>query len=163
MKNPAECVREFFEQQGWQYDHDPSERRYRSQLTGKNGRWSFWIRLRSEDEDRRILVESQLPAIVPEDRRAACADLLNRINASMELSCFVVEPDTGAVRSRTCMPVDPDHVSPEAMEDLIITHLVATDEFFAPIMRLVYAGQSPEEALRPETPAANPASRFELN
>jgi hypothetical protein len=163
MKTPAECVSEFFEANEWTYDMDATGRRFRSQLLGKHGCWSFSVALCGEEKVQRLVVLSIIPAMVPEARRAACADLLNRINAGMEISCLELDPETGAVRCRAAMPVDPDDTSPVAVAELILTNLAATDHFFAPIMRLVYAGQSPGQALRPEAPADSPPPRLELN
>jgi hypothetical protein len=161
MKTPSDILTDFFTKTEWRFEADDARRCYHSRFTGENGRWSF-AAIVSEEGDG-ILVLSFVPAIVAPGRRPACLDLLNRVNYQLLNGCFEMDADGGEVRFRTMLPVPAGGVSLDSVERLLGAHLQTVDLHYAAIMRVVYAGQSPTEALKTPSDASAPAPRFELN
>ena len=161
MKNPSEVLNEFFAKNEWRFDVDDSRRFYCSHFSGEFGRWPF-AAIVGEDNDG-IIVVSHLPAIAPVGRRTACLELFNRANYQLLDGCFELDPDTAQIRFRTMLAVPKEGVSLEAVERLIGVNLQTGDRHFASIMRVVYAGLAPREALEFPSDDAPPRPRFELN
>jgi hypothetical protein len=160
MKSAIESLTEFFNKQGWFYNQASDKPVIHTGFTGDNGRWNCVAVVGPQDEH--LLFLSLVPCKAVPARRAACAELLTRINFGLTHGCFEMDFDDGEVRYRTSVPLESAEVSPELVEHLVFSNLCTVDRFFGTIMKVLYADASPRTALKSavERPST---SRFQLN
>lgn len=156
-----EEVVKLIEKQHWQYTRDEEKPVIHTGVTGKNGQWRCLVAVGGNEDH--VIFLSFFPCVVPPHKRAACSELLSRINFGLTHGCFELDFEDGEVRFRTCIPVIEGQVAPEMVEYLVFTNLFAVDRFFGPIMSVVFADVSPKEALRPSVNKSTTQPRFELN
>jgi len=160
MKSAIESFVEFFEKQGWSYNQASEKPVIHTGFTGDNGRWNCVAVAGPNDEHLMFL--SLLPCKAAPKHRAACAELLSRINFGLTLGCFEMDFEDGEIRFRTSVPVVGD-VPPEVVEHLVFSNLYTVDRFFGAIMKVLYADAAPKSALNPAKKRKSSTSRFELN
>ncbi len=161
MNGVIEEVIKLIEKNQWTYNLEADKPVIHTGVTGKSGQWKCAAVVGGNGEH--VLFLSIFPGIVPANRRAACSELLNRINFGLTHGCFELDFDDGEIRYRTCVPVLEGQLAPQAVEYLVFTNLFAVDRFFASIMKVVFADISPKEALRPANTHPATQARFELN
>jgi len=161
MNGAIESVIQFIEGQKWSYKIEAGKSVIHTGVTGKNGQWNCVAVVGANVEH--ILFLSKFPGIAPTNRRAACLELLSRINFGLTHGCFELDFDDGEIRFRTCIPVLEGQVPPKAIEYLILTNLFTVDRFFGAIMKVIFSEACPKQALRPAKAQSGTKSRFELN
>jgi hypothetical protein len=158
MKPAIESFIDFFNRQGWSYSQANDRPVIHTRFTGENGRWNCAAIAGPQDED--LLFLSLVPCNAAPARRAACAELLARINFGLTHGCFELDFDDGEVRFRTSVRLT-DDVPAELVDHLVFSNLCTVDRFFGAIMKVLYADANPKAALEP---AKEPSrARFELN
>lgn len=161
MKSAIESFTEFFDKQGWSYHQCSVRPVIHTGFTGDNGRWNCVAIAGPKDEH--LLFLSLLPCKAIPTRRAACAELLTRINFGLTHGCFEMDFEDGEIRFRTSVPLASAEVSPELVEHLVFSNLCTVDRFFGAIMKVIYAEVSPKSAMNPLKAKKPSTSRFELN
>jgi hypothetical protein len=161
MKSAIEAFTEFFNKQGWSYNQASDRPVIHTGFTGDNGRWNCVAIVGPQDEH--LLFLSLLPCKAASTRRAACAELLTRINFGLTHGCFEMDFEDGEIRYRTSASLASGEASPELVEHLVFSNLCTVDRFFGVIMKVIYADVAPKSALNPEKRRKPSTSRFELN
>jgi len=161
MKPAIELFAEFFNQHGWSYNQASDNPVIHTGITGHNGRWRCVVD--ACPQDGHMLFLSLLPCTAVPNRRAACAELLTRINSAIKHGCFLMDFEDGEIGFRTSLPPAALEASPELVEYLVFSNLCTVDRFFAAIMKVLYADVSPKAALQPEMAETPSTPRFELN
>jgi hypothetical protein len=160
MKSAIESFTEFLDKQGWSFSQASDRPVIHTGFTGDNGRWNCVAIAGPQDEH--LLFLSLLPCKATPARRAACAELLTRINFGLTHGCFEMDFEDGEIRFRTSVALTGD-VPSELVENLVFSNLCTVDRFFGAIMKVLYAEVSPKSALSPATRKKPSTSRFELN
>lgn len=160
MKSAIESFTEFFNKQGWSFNQASDKPVIHTGFTGDNGRWNCVAIAGPQDEH--LLFLSLLPCKATPARRAACAEMLTRINYGLTHGCFEMDFEDGEIRYRTSVPLASEDVSPELVEHLVFSNLCTVDRFFGAIMKVLYANAAPKTALKPAEEKPSRA-RFELN
>lgn len=161
MNRVIESVIKFIEGQNWTYRLEVDKPVIQMEVTGNSGQWKCAVVIGGNTEH--VLFMSIFPGFVHAGRRAACAELLSRINFGLTHGCFELDFDDGEIRYRTCVPVIEGQVPPQALEYLVFTNLLRVDRFFAPIMKVIFADVCPRQALRSAQLQPETQARFELN
>lgn len=160
MNSAIKSFTEFFNKQGWSYSHASDRLVIHTGFTGDNGRWNCVAIAGLQDEH--LLFLSLLPCKAAPPRRAACAELLTRINFGLTQGCYEMDFEDGEIRFRTSAPVVGD-MPPELVEHLVFSNLCTVDRFFGPIMKVIYAGVSPTSAMNTVKAKKPSMFRFKLN
>ena len=110
-------------------------------------------------------VNSFIPNKAPVALRNKCAELLTRINYDLTLGCFEMDYADGEIRFRTSVMVPGADITPGIIEHLIRANLHIVEENYPQIMAVLYAGVSPEDALKPKAEINKPETgpRFDFN
>lgn len=161
MKPAIESFTQFFDKQGWSYNQCSDRPVIHTGFTGDNGRWNCVAIAGPKDEH--LLFLSILPCKAAPNRRAACAELLTRVNFGLTHGCFELDYEDGELRYRTGVALASAEASPELVEHLVFSNLCTVDRFFGAIMKVLYADASPKSALNPTKRKKSSTSRFELN
>ena len=150
----------------WKY-HRTSERpSLFSGFNGDNVQWDFNMTVRETSPGLfQLGVNSFIPNKSVPARRSAITELLTRINFELALGCFEMNLADGEIRFRTSAMMPAADISPGIIEHLLRSNISIVDERYPQIMAVLYAGVSPEEALKPkaEKSQAMPEPRFDFN
>lgn len=99
-----------------------------------------------EDDWRRVLVFSILPNFVPEHRRAAVLESINRINYQTIYGNFEMDQKDGEIRVRTVVESDIP-ISDAMIERALNSNINTASRFFAPLLAVSFGNASPESIL----------------
>jgi Uncharacterized conserved protein len=150
---------EFFKAHDWDYKEDNGRPVI---YTGVNGENAQLRCLASAGENNEHLVFiSIFPVQAPPKKRARCAELLTRINYDLIHGCFEMDFEDGEIRFRTSIGALDLPIAPKQVEHLIFTNLSTMDRYIAPIMRVLYTSERPDDALYQSL--LIPFPRFSLN
>ena len=121
-------------------------------LSGFNGAealWDFNLTARQKSADLFLLgVNSFIPNKVRPERRAACAELLSRLNFELMLGCFEMNYDDGELRFRTSVLLPGANITSGIVEHLVGFNLSTVDECLKSVLAVLYSDATPEQALQ---------------
>jgi len=112
-----------------------------------------------------LAVNSFIPNKALPPRRPAAMELLTRINFELALGCFEMNLADGEIRFRTSVAIPGADITPGLVEHLLRSNICIVDERYPQIMAVLYAGVTPEEALKPKEKKTKTPSepRFDFN
>lgn len=99
---------------------------------------------------QRVLVYSVFPVFVPENRRPAVLDAINRINFAMVYGNVEMDGRDGEIRIRTVVEAERDIAEP-MIERALHGNLNASNRYFAPLMAVGFGGAAPDGVLEMAT------------
>jgi hypothetical protein len=152
--------------QKWKYHRMDDRPILFSGFNGDDGLWDFNMFARERGEGLFLLgVNSYIPNKARPERRAACLELLSRINVELCLGCFEMDHEDGEIRFRTSVVLPAADITPGIVEHLLRSNLAIVDERLRQIMAVLYANTAPAEALKPrkEQGESAPQPRLDLN
>ena len=144
MAEALEQVLELFRAKEWKFEVDEKNDLVRTNLLGDNGDWRV---IAGASDDDRVFLMLRFPQKCPARKRAACAELLTRINFGMMVGCFEMEFDSGAIHFKTTLPFAPGSLDSEMLNNLVMFNLASMDRFLPAIMSVIYADMPPAKAL----------------
>ena len=155
-------VIEFFKAQSWGYREDEARPIVYTGINGQNGQWRCFAS--ANNDARHLVFISIFPIQARPKKRAKCAELLTRINYGLLQGCFEMDFEDGEIRFRTSFgPLDTS-IPVEQIENLIFANLAIMDRYFAPIIRVLYTSERPDQALgQAHEFLIPPFTRFSLN
>lgn len=142
MAKIATLLRQFLKEFEWACEC-PGERALASTAVGNNGRWPWMARW--TDDESVLVCYNALPAVVPQERRRAVAELLTRLNYGLMAGCWEMDFSDGECRCRTSFVFRGAEPSSDAIEATIITGLMLMDEHLWLLLG-VAGGTEPEAA-----------------
>jgi len=145
MKKVITPLVEFLEAQSLTYELDEEAQMVRVGIEAANVRWRCFG---CEDDSGRFVFVSFVPIKAPEYRRAACAELLCRINARLGLGHFDFDFKDGEIIFRTVVPLPKrGRLSADLIGHVLEGHTVVVDQFIPAISSVLFSGMPPEKAL----------------
>lgn len=145
MSNLFDIVIQYFEEDDWNFMEVSDGEVLKMGVSGKNGEYNCFAIVNEERETFRFL--SSLPVKVPFDKRLAVAELITRANLGLTIGNFELDFDDGEVRYKTGIDVEGDRLSPALVRNLVNTNVLVMDHYCPAIMKVVYGGSSPLEAI----------------
>ena len=156
------AVIEFFKTQSWDYKEDKARPVLYTVVNGENGALRCFAS--AGDDNEHLVFISLFPALAPQKRLAACAEVLTRINYDLLHGCFEMDFDDGEIRFRTSIGALDLPIGSKQVEHLIFSNLLTMDRYIEPIMRVLYTSDLPDEVLHETHELLIPVwSRFSLN
>jgi len=150
----------------WKYHRYPDRPVLYSGFNGGNIQWDFSLYARETSPGNFLLgVNSFIPNKAVPDRRQAAVELLMRINFELALGCFEMNLADGEIRFRTSVMVAAADITGGIVEHLVRSNLAIVDERYLQIMAVLYAGATPEDALKSKAEKVNDSAqpRFDFN
>lgn len=163
MKKITEPLKKHLKANHCLYEFDRERRAVHFGMEGGNARWRC---MGCGDDSGRFVLVSLVPLRAPETRRAACAELIARINSRLGLGHFDLDFKDGELRFLTTVPLgEADEISGEAIQDLIRGHQTLVDCFIPAISLVLFGAMTPERALAidPCQPSTGAELRICLN
>jgi hypothetical protein len=150
----------------WKYHYTDDKTTLFSGFNSEDVQWDFSAFARQKDSGLFLLgVNSFIPNKALPERRAACSELLTRLNFSLSIGCFEMNFKDGEIRFRTAAIVPATDITSGIIEHLLRSNLSIVDQHLKAIMAVLYSSVTPEEAMKPkeENRETSPEPRFELN
>ena len=156
----------YLDEQKWSYNRLADSSTLLSGFNGADALWDFNLIARQKSAGLFLLgVNSFIPNKVRPERRAACAELLTRINFELTLGSFAMNCDAGELCFRTSVLLPGADITSGIVEHLVGFHLATVDECLKSVLAVLYSDTTPAQALQaPEArtePTAEP--RIDLN
>ncbi len=115
--------------------------------TKYEGRAGIWICEGRVDAHQRFAFYSVAPITVPEDRRAAVAEYLTRVNAGLVVGNFELNLETGDARMKTSLDFEGETLSPGLVRNLVYANVRAMDHYAPGLVAVSEEGVEPAEAI----------------
>jgi hypothetical protein len=114
-------------------------------VSGESGRWNCFGQ--AHDERQQMVFYSLCPVVCPEDRRAAMAELIARVNYGMVLGNFELDYEDGEVRFKTSIDVEDLGFTADGCRQLVFPNCLMMDRYLPAISAVAYSGIEPEGAV----------------
>lgn len=151
----------YLETDDWQFKlekHQGDGREYlRAGWKGRNTRLDLVLDSREESDLTMCFV--YLPVQVPEDRRAAVAELICRLNYRFHVGHLDLDFNDGEVRFRQSIDMEGGELTETMISNMIYTALGTCDDYFAVIMSVAFGGKNAMEALQEPEREAEPEAK----
>lgn len=137
---------EFFEEDDWDFQWIENMPVLSLGFAGNNGKWTCYAQAR--EAEQQFVFYSVLPINVPEEHRPAIAEFITRANYGMILGNFEMDFSDGEVRYKTSIDVEGASLVPPLIRQIVYANVVITDRYLPGLMRVIYGGLSPLEAIK---------------
>ena len=154
------------DEQKWNYHRVGDGPTLFSGFNGDDALWDFNMCARQKGDGLFLLgVNSFIPNKARPERRAACTELLSRINFELSLGCFEMNHEDGEIRFRTSIVLPAADITNGVVEHLLRSNLAIVDQRLKQIMAVLYSNTTPADALKlqEQKTESKPEPRFELN
>jgi hypothetical protein len=88
-----------------------------------------------------------MPALVAEAQRGMIAEYLTRANYTQALGAFDMDFTDGEVRYRVAADVEGGQLGATMVRTMVRSALLAFDHYYPGLMRVIYCGMSPADAI----------------
>ncbi len=137
---------QFFKDDDWNFRQLEGKPILQMGFSGDNGSWACYARAR--DEQEQFIFYSIMETKVPEDKRQAIAEFITRANYGMVIGNFEMDFSDGEVRYKTSIDVEGGELTTTMFKNLVYPNVRMMDRYLPGIMRVIYGGATPEEAIQ---------------
>ena len=138
---------QFFDEDDWNYQTLEDKSVLAGNFQGKKGKWRFIAR--AKEEQKQFIIYSILANNIPDDKLPEAAEYLTRANFGLTIGNWELDFSDGEVRYKTSVDVEgnEDIVNSELLKHLVYVNMWTTDRYLEGLMKVIYGGISPEEAI----------------
>ena len=136
---------EFLEADDWHPQRLGEKTIYRMVFSGENGQVACFAQVRTDLEQ--LVFYVMAPVKVPKETRQAVADYITRANYGLRIGNFEMDFQDGEVRYKSSLDFEDVGLSPELIQHAIYPAVQTMDRYLPGLMRVIYGGTSPEEAI----------------
>jgi hypothetical protein len=137
-------LRHMFDEDGWDYHLDAERYLIHASYEGEMGSWEVVALVRPDDNF--VLLYSRYPQAVPQERRLVMAELIARANFDLPIGNFELNMDTGELRYKTSLEIEPSVFDVATAYNLLLANLSMMDLHW-PAIEAVVDGQDAQAAL----------------
>lgn len=125
--------------------HEAERNVVRLSLTGTNG--TFHCIVHQNPGRARLTVYTIAQIKVPADKRTLVAEFLTRANYGLVIGNFELDFSDGEVRFKTSLDAEHIALGRDAVRDLFLVNVATMDRYFPGLMKVVYGGATPTQAV----------------
>ncbi len=141
-----ETLKEFLDSDGW-HPHRVGEKHvYRCDFAGENSDLRCYAQIRADLEQFLFYVVA--PVKVPEELRLAVAEYITRANYGLRIGNFELDYSDGEVRYKSSLDFEGEPLSKTLLKNAIYPAVQTMDHYTPGLMRVIYGGSSPYEAIQ---------------
>ena len=137
---------QFLEEDEWYPQPLEGRTVYVTYFAGRNGELHCYAQVRVELEQ--FLFYAVAPVKVPADMRPAVAEFLTRANYGLRIGNFEMDYSDGEVRFKSSLDFEGEALTFNWIRHAIYPAVQTMDEYLPGLMKVVYGGKTPEEAIR---------------
>lgn len=136
----------FLDAGDWKFSADAERNVIDMRVSLKECGTRLFIETYAAEDWERVLVLAIYPVLMPQARRIAVLEAINRINRSIVYGNLELDPADGEVRIRTVIEAERD-LNQALFERAFYTAMRIGDRWFAPLMAVAYGNVSPDGVL----------------
>lgn len=141
-----DTLKAFLDEDGW-HPHRMGEKHvYRCDFAGKNSDLRCYAQIRADLEQFLFYVVA--PVKAPEEVRSAVAEYLTRANYGLRIGNFELDYSDGEVRYKSSLDFENEELTPTLIKNAIYPAVQTMDHYTSGLMRVIYGGSSPYEAIQ---------------
>ncbi|HEY9830618.1 MAG TPA: YbjN domain-containing protein [Stenomitos sp.] len=140
-----EAVTNFFEEDEWNFLEIENGRVLRLDITLENSDYTCYAFI--DEEEHIFRFYSICPVKVPLKQRLLLAEFLTRVNYGLRIGNFEMDFEDGDIRYKTSIDVEGERLTPPFVKHLVYNNLSVMDNYLPGIMKVIYGGMSPEDAI----------------
>jgi hypothetical protein len=151
VSSPATPVKSLFERvagyldaNDWNYTANEEKKYFSAGCRIKDASVRVILDVHESEDWQRVLVYSCFPVFVPENKRAAVAESITRINYGMIYGNLEMDLADGEVRVRTIVEADGNLGDP-MIERALASNLETADRFLAPTLAVAFGNAVPDK------------------
>jgi hypothetical protein len=145
MGRILDVVGQFLEEDDWPYNLLEGRAVYKTGFEGKNGQFTCYAQERTEQQQ--FVFYSVFPVRTPDNRLNEMAEFITRANYGMIIGNFELDYGDGEIRYKTSVDVEDVDLVDALIRHLIYANVLTMDKYFPGIMRVLYAGIAPADAV----------------
>lgn len=153
VSTPAGPVRSLFERvaghldaSDWSYTANEEKKYFSTGCRLKDASVRVILDVYESEDWQRVVVYSYYPVFIPENRRAALAESITRINYGMIFGNLDMDFTDGEVRVRTIVESGSE-LADTMIDRALASNLDTAGRFLAPILAIAFGNAVPEKAL----------------
>jgi hypothetical protein len=145
MGRILDAVGRFLEEEDWPISPIEGKTVYKTGFEGKHGQFTCYAQERAEQEQ--LVFYSIFPVRAPENKQAEVAEFITRANYGMIIGNFEEDYTDGEIRYKTSIDVEDVETLDPLIRHIIYANVLTMDKYFPGLMRVLYAGVSPVDAI----------------
>ena len=145
-KSLFDRVAGYLDANDWHYSADQEKGYLTMGCRIKEATVRVFMDVYESDGWNRVMTFCTYPVFVPENRRGAVIDALNRINHRLIYGSFEMDPDDGEIRVRTTVESG-QGLGDDLFERVLNSNLNVSDRHFAPLMAVAFGNVDPEHVV----------------
>jgi hypothetical protein len=135
----------FLEADNWPYSKIEDKPVYKTGFEGKNGQFTCYAQER--DQQQQFVFYSVFPVRAPENKLPEVAEFITRANFGMIIGNFELDYTDGEIRYKTSVDAEDIEFTEPLVRHLIYANVLTLDKYFPGLMRVLYAGIAPLDAI----------------
>jgi hypothetical protein len=135
----------FFEGEQWKFQAQAEQRTVSFVFDGKAGPWTTHVKA-FEDEEQ-VAVYGVVPFAIDEERRAAAAELITRINFGLVIGNFELDFADGEIRYKTSLDFEGEQLTDQLLIQLVRANLSCMDAYLPAFVAFAAGAMTPAAAL----------------
>ena len=143
--DPFQALLDHFEEHGIHYSCKSEERRAWFSMNSGSALMKCRFSFASKGDILQIFI--QYPVMVKEKFRALTAEFIARANYGLIVGNFEMDMKDGEVRFHISHVMPDGKLEDETIRRLFSTAMGTSDRYFAALMRVLFAGETPEDAV----------------
>jgi hypothetical protein len=145
MNQGYQAVVDHFTTNDWKFELDEENQVLQAGYTGDNAQFRCAVTINEDDDVCQCF--AILPAVVPQDKRLAIAELCVRASYAMKIGNFEFDMDDGEIRFHAGAPYPAGKLDDSVIRHLVAVSLLMTDRYYPAFMSVLFAGVSPKDAV----------------
>lgn len=140
-----ENAQQFLQVDGWFPDDIEGLTAYTCRYVGTNA--EFRVVCHINVELQQIYVYVIFAEFVPEDRRAAVAELITRANYGLRIGNFEMDFRDGEIRYKASLDFEDVNLTHPLMKNLFYPAVQTADRYHSSLVRVAFAGADPQQVI----------------
>ncbi len=145
MGRILETVERFLKSDDWPVSPVEGRTVIKTGFEGKNGQFTCYAQERNEQEQ--FVFYSIFPVRTPDNKMSEVAEFITRANYGMIIGNFELDYGDGEIRYKTSVDVEDMEISEPLVRHLVYANVLTMDKYFPGLMRVLYAGIDPVNAI----------------
>jgi hypothetical protein len=145
MGRILDAVGQFFKADDWPHTLMEEKSAYKTGFEGKNGQFNCYAQERAELDQ--FVFYAVFPVRASESVMPAVVEFITRANSGMIIGNFELDYADGEIRYKTSVDVEDVDALEPLIRHLVYASVVTMDKYFKGLMRVIYAGISPADAI----------------
>ncbi len=141
-----DAITEFLQSDDWPSTQVEDRTILRTGFDGDNGEFTCFAQAREQQEQ--FVFYSVFPVKTPPASQAAVVEFLTRANYGMIVGNYEFDYSDGEVRFKTSVDLEGVEMIEKVIRNLIYANVLTMDRYFPGLMRVIYGGITPEDAIR---------------